>query len=88
MINKITELIVREDNTIYGEYDYISLLQLKLDIINGKIAETLYYRNEHGGIELIDVFGCSTYNGFKVINELLVKIVKAQMNKKIGEITK
>jgi len=78
----VKEIIVREDNTIYGEYDYISLLQLKLDIINNKIPEQLYFRNEHGGMNIIDEFGCSVYNDFQIVGDLLHKIVKNQMDKR------
>lgn len=46
---KKTEIVVREDNTIYGEYDYINILQLKIEITKGKIKEKLYFRNEYGG---------------------------------------
>ena len=52
------ETIVRKDGSIYGVYDYISLLQLRWDIINDKINEPLFYRNEHGGMDEIDIFGC------------------------------
>lgn len=86
---KKTEIILREDNTIYGEYDYIDLLRLRLDIVNGKINEKLYYKNEHGGITPIDEFGCSSYRDFPQINELLHKIIVAQMEKrKMEELTK
>jgi len=81
-MNQKMEIIVRKNNTIYGEYDYISLLQLKLDIINNKITEQLYFRNEHGGIDPIDEFGCSIYNDFQMVRDLLLKIVKAQMDKR------
>jgi hypothetical protein len=80
---KKTELIVREDNTIYGEYDYIDLLQLKIEIIKGNINERLYYRNEHGGIEQIDEFGCSSYLDFENVMDLLHTVVKLQMGKRI-----
>jgi hypothetical protein len=80
---KKTEIILREDNTIYGEFDYIDCLQLKLDIVEGKVKEKLYYRNEHGGKNEIDNYGCSYYNDFLQISELLRKIVQAQMNLRI-----
>lgn len=80
---KKTEIILREDNTIYGEYDYIDCLQLKLDIVNGKIKEKLYYRNEHGGCNEIDEYGCSYHRDFPQINELLGKIIQAQIKKRI-----
>lgn len=80
---KKTEIVVRKDNTIYGEYDYIDLLQLKLEIIEGKIKEKLYYRNEHGGITEIDEYGCSNYRDFLQVNELLGKVVQTQMSKRI-----
>jgi len=83
---KKTEIILREDITIYGEYDYIDLLRLKLDIVNGKIKEKLYYRNEHGGSTPIDEFGCSSYRDFPQVNELLHKIIVAQMEKRKNEI--
>ena len=81
---KKTELIVREDNTIYSEVDYIDDLQLKLAIINGKITEPLYYRNQHGGISRIDDFGCcQNYKPFKDVSPLMFEIVQAQMKKRI-----
>jgi len=83
MISK-TEIVVRKDNTIYGEYDYIDILQLKLDIINNKIKEQLYFRNEHGGIDKIDEFGCSYYKDFSYITKLLHEVIKAQMNRRIS----
>ena len=80
---KKTEIILRENNTIYGEYDYIDLLKIKLRIINGKIKEQLYYRNEHGGRTPIDEFGCSMYYDFSQISKLLKEVVQAQMKKRI-----
>ena len=80
---KKTEIILREDNTIYGEYDYIDFLKIKLNIINGKIKEQLYYRNEHGGRTPIDEFGCSMYRDFPQITKLLKEVIQAQMNKRI-----
>jgi hypothetical protein len=82
---KKTELVVREDNSIYGEYDYIDMLQLKIEIIKGNIPDTLYYRNQYGGIDLIDKFGCSTYRDFENASDLLVSVVKAQMTKRMAE---
>lgn len=80
---KKTEIILREDNTIFAEYDYIDILQLKLEIIEGKIKEKLYYRNEHGGKNEIDEYGCSYYRDFPQVNELLSKVVQTQMKKRI-----
>ena len=79
---KKTEIIVREDKSIYGEYDYIDCLQLKIDIINGKIKEKLYYRNEHGGYDAIDEWGCSYYHDFPQVSKLLREIISAQMAKR------
>lgn len=81
-MNKKTEIVVRKDNTIYGQYDYIDMLQLKIDIVNGKVTEQLYYRNDHGGISQIDEFGCSDYKDFKHVAILLRDLVKAQMDKR------
>lgn len=81
---KKTEIVVRKDNSIYGKYDYIDILQLKLEIINGKIKEQLYFRNEHGGISEINEFGnCATYHEFKIIDDLLTQVVRAQMDKRV-----
>jgi len=80
---KKTEIIVRKDNSIYGEYDYIDTLLLLLRIIKGEIKEQLYFRNEHGGIDIIDEFGCSYYKNFKGVSELLREIVKAQIKKRM-----
>lgn len=81
---KKTEIILREDNTIYGEFDYIDCLQLKLDIVEGKVKEKLYYRNEHGGMDEIDKYGCSYYHDFPQISELLNNLIQAQMRKRIA----
>lgn len=81
---KKTEIILRENNTIYGEFDYIDLLQLKLDIINGKVKEKLYYRNEHNGKNEIDKYGCSYYCDFPQVSKLLSEIVQTQMKKRIA----
>ena len=83
---KKTEIVVREDNSIYGEYDYIDCLQLRLDIIEERITEPLYFQNEHGGVSemsRINKLGyCSHYNPFGHINELLTKLIQAQMKKR------
>jgi len=81
---KKTEIILREDNTIYGEYDYIDCLQLRLDIVEGKVKEKLYYRNEHGGMDEIDEYGCSYHCDFPQISELLRNVIQAQMKKRIA----
>lgn len=82
---KKTEIVVREDNTVYGEYDYIDNLKFRLDIINGKIKEKLFYRNQHGGISPIDEYGTChhTYNPFGGVTQLFSKIVNAQIEKRI-----
>lgn len=80
---KKREIVVRSDNSIYGVYDYIDILQLKLEIINGEIKEQLYFRNEHGGISEINEFGnCHNYHEFKSIDLLLSQVVIAQMEKR------
>lgn len=81
--HKKTEIVLREDNTIFGEYDYIDIIQLKIDIVNGKIKEKLYFRNEHGGKDEIDKYGYSYYNDFSQINELLREFIQAQIKKRI-----
>lgn len=82
---KKTEIVVRKDNSFYGEFDYQDILQLRLDIIEGRITEHLYFRNEHGGVSemsRIDEFGvCSHYHPFRDINELISKIIRAQIKK-------
>lgn len=78
-----TVLVVREDNTIYGEYDYIDIMQLQIEILKGKIKEDLYYRNQYGGIDKIDKYGCSNYEPFPHINELLRDIIHLQMSKRM-----
>ena len=80
---KRIETILREDGSIYGVLDYIECLQLKLNIIEGGIKEKLYYRNEHGGMDEIDEYGCSYHRDFPQVTELLGKIVQAQMKKRI-----
>jgi len=80
---KKTEIILREDDSIYAEVDYIDCLQLKLDIVSGKIKETLYYRNEHGGRTVIDEYGCSYYRDFPQVSELLRKVIQEQMKLRI-----
>jgi len=78
-----TVLVVRKNNTIYGEYDFIDNIQLRIEIIKGKIKEKLYYRNQYGGIDKIDKFGCSNYEPFPHVNELLVDIIQLQMEKRM-----
>ncbi len=84
---KKIEIVVRKDNSVYGEYDYIDILQLKLDIIEGRIIEPLYFRNEHGGVSemsRINEFGqCSHYHDFANVDILLSEVVLAQMSKRI-----
>lgn len=86
---KKTEIVVRKDNSVYGEFDYQDTLQLKLDIIEGRITEPLYFRNEHGGVSemsRIDKFGCcSHYHPFMDISELMSKIIHAQTKKRYIE---
>ena len=77
------EIVVDKDKNIYGIYDYVGLLRLRLEIIEGKITEQLYYINEHGGIDKIDSLGCSDYDEFANVTKLLYKIVQAQCKVRI-----
>ena len=78
-----TEIILREDGSIFKEVDYIENLQLKLSIIKGEITEQLYYKNKFGGKDIIDEYGCSNYDSFKDTLTLLREIVKAQITKRL-----
>lgn len=84
---KKTEIVVRKDNSVYGEFDYIDTLKLKLDIIEGKITEPLYFRNEHGGVSemsrITEMGNCTHYNDFSIVSKLLRDIINAQIKKRI-----
>lgn len=83
-----TEIIVREDNTIYAELDFIDFLKLKLDIVKGIINEQLYIRNNFGGIDKIDKYGNSDYNYFEIVDVLYREIINAQCKLRKDESSK
>ncbi len=76
---KKTETILREDGSIYKEVDHLDDLVLRIAIIKKEITEPLYYKNEHGGMDLIDEFGCSDYHAFSILDTLLKEVIQAQM---------
>lgn len=81
---KKTIIVLNEDKTIYAEYDYIDWLQFRLELIQSERLQrlNLHVRNEHGGMNRIDEFGCIDGGGmdrFSIINELYRKIIKAQI---------
>jgi len=78
-----TETVVREDNSIYMEVDYMDHLRLRLDIVKGNIKEKLFWRNRHGGIDVIDKMACSNYHPFEAESQLLRAIIKEQCKKKL-----
>jgi len=86
---KHTEIILREDGSLYREVDYIDDLEIRIKIVTGEIEEKLYYKNDHNGMSLIDKYGCTdTYQPFECVGELLMKLVQSQMRNRSADYRK
>lgn len=83
---KKTIIVLNEDKTIYAEYDYIDWLQFRVELIQSDRLQklNLHVRNEYGGMNKIDEFGIieGRFHDFTIVNELLRKIIKAQISSK------
>ncbi len=84
---KNTERVyIYPDRKLFGEYDFLSFQQLRIDIITGKITEQLCLIDSNGRASCFDEFAVLDFYSHEFICEkesrMLLEILEAQMQKR------